>query len=595
MSDQRNLFIAIALSLTILVGFQFFYEIPRQEKLHEQRSKALIEESNNSSEEMMPGRSIPNTDMSMIPGVPSIGEDVGPIEKSGAAREEAINKSRRVKIDAPRLQGTISLTGGRIDDLILRDYKVSIEEGSSSVTLFSPTGSPNPYYANFGWSAADLRVPDSKSNWRASSQTLVPGRPLILTWDNDQGVRFKRIIEVDNDFLFTVTQRVENNSEKAVKVYPYGLISRTGMPDTLGFYILHEGPLGVFNETLTEVDYDDLEESPQQEIPSSGGWIGVTDKFWLAALVPDQSATNASSFRYSEQGGKKRYQTDYIYKNPIEIGVGFSAEVKNRLFAGAKEVKLLDKYAEAHNIPRFDLAVDFGWFYFLTKPLFYFLDYFFQKLGNFGLAILALTVVIKLFFFPLANKSYKAMSKMKGLQPEMNRLRERHGSDRQKLNQSMMELYKREKVNPAAGCLPILIQIPVFFALYKVMFVTIEMRHQPFFGWIQDLSAPDPTSLFNLFGLIPWDVPTFLMIGIWPILMGASMYMQQLLNPQPADPIQAKIFLFMPLFFTFLLATFPAGLVIYWTWNNILSIAQQWVIMRRMGVPIGNAGKKSGS
>jgi YidC/Oxa1 family membrane protein insertase len=356
----------------------------------------------------------------------------------------------------------------------------------------------------------------------------------------------------------------------------------------LGFYILHEGPLGVFNDTLTEVDYDDLQEVPKNQTDSTGGWIGITDKYWLAALIPDQKIGYKGTFQYTQPGQTDRYQADILSQQPLQIANGGTAQTVSRLFAGAKEVHLLDRYEKQFGIARFDLAVDFGWFYFLTKPLFFVLDYFFNRLGNFGLAILALTVCVKLVFFPLANKSYKAMSKMKGLQPEMTKLRERHGDDRQKLNQEMMALYKKEKVNPAAGCLPIMIQIPVFFALYKVMFVTIEMRHQPFYGWIHDLSAPDPMTIFNLFGAIPWDPPQFLMIGIWPVFMGASMYLQQLLNPQPADPVQAKVFLFMPLFFTFLLGSFPAGLVIYWTWNNVLSITQQWVIMKRMGVPIGN-------
>ncbi len=373
---------------------------------------------------------------------------------------------------------------------------------------------------------------------------------------------------------------------RPVTLYPYGLVSRTGTPPTLGFFILHEGLLGVINDQLREVDYDELQEDGKIEGTSQGGWLGITDKYWLVALVPDQKAQLRTNFRHTLQNREDKYQVDYL-SSAVVVQPNSSNEISNRLFAGAKEVKLLDAYEADLGISRFDLAVDFGWFYFLTKPIFYVLIYFFEWLGNFGLAILLLTVIIKIAFFPLANKSYAAMSRMKQLQPKMTKLKERYGDDRAKMNEAMMKLYKDEKVNPAAGCFPMLIQIPVFFALYKVLFVAIEMRHAPFYGWIQDLSAPDPTSLFTLFGLIPWSPPEFLMIGIWPIIMGATMYLQQKLNPAPADPMQAKIFMFLPFIFTFMLAQFPAGLVIYWAWNNILSIAQQYAIMKRMGVKIG--------
>jgi len=597
MTDQRNLVIAIALSLAILLGFQFFYEVPRQEE----RQQAEQSESAGADQATQPR---PGTGVVQAPAAPgsATAPQAAPVS-AAARRSAALEGNARIPIDAARVTGSISLVGGRIDDVVLKDYNLTIEDDSPKVTLFSPPGAPNPYYANFGWTAGEgIVVPDADTVWQTNGSVLTGNQPLTLTWDNGQGIRFERVIAIDDDYMLTVTQRAVNNGDQAVSLYPYGLISRTGTPQTLGFYILHEGPLGVFDDTLKEVDYDDLQEDGPQVVNSTGGWIGITDKYWLAALVPDQAQPFTGSFQHARAGNVDRYQTDVISQAPLTVPAGGSVEVMGRLFAGAKEVHLLDRYAEQYGIARFDLAVDFGWFYFLTKPLFFVLDFFFRKLGNFGVAILALTVLIKLIFFPLANKSYKAMSKMKALQPEMMRLREKHGNDRQKMNQAMMELYKREKVNPASGCLPILIQIPVFFALYKVMFVTIEMRHQPFFGWIQDLSAPDPTTIFNFFGLFPWDVPAFLMIGIWPLLMGGSMYLQQLLNPQPADPIQAKIFLFMPVFFTFLLATFPAGLVIYWTWNNVLSIAQQWLIMKRMGVPIGpkanakaNAKAKAGS
>jgi YidC/Oxa1 family membrane protein insertase len=389
-------------------------------------------------------------------------------------------------------------------------------------------------------------------------------------------------VAVDENYMFTVTQRVENTGGEAVTLHPYALVSRHGTPQTSGFFILHEGPIGVFDNTLREVDYDELREEGVISQATTGGWIGITDKYWLAAVIPDQNDPVEARFVHQRSDNIDIYQTDFT-GGAVAIGPGETVESTSRIFAGAKRAQLLDHYAQTYNIAHFDRAIDFGWFYFLTKPLFYFLIYIQRYVGNFGIAILVLTVVIKLLFFPLANKSYKAMSQMRRLQPEMLKLRERFGDDKMRLNQEMMALYKREKVSPASGCLPMLIQIPVFFALYKVLFVTIEMRHAPFFGWINDLSAPDPTSIFNLFGLIPVDLPQFLIIGAWPLIMGVTMYLQQKLNPQPPDPMQAKIFMMLPVIFTFMLAQFPAGLVIYWTWNNVLSIIQQWVIMRRTG------------
>ena len=379
---------------------------------------------------------------------------------------------------------------------------------------------------------------------------------------------------------------MRNQSDQAVTLYPYGLVRRWGTPEISGFFILHEGPIGVLDEQLTEIDYSDLaEEGGEIKQDSGNGWIGISDKYWLAALIPDQAAGFTAKFQHYLNNGEDRYQTDYL-RPAMTVPAGSSIEVTDRLFAGAKEVDLLDGYAADLNIPLFDRAVDFGWFYWLTKPFFYVLHFFYELVGNYGIAILMLTLLVKIVFFPLANKSYRSMSAMKKLQPEMTRIREQAGDDKMRMQKEMMELYKKEKVNPMSGCLPIIVQIPVFFALYKVLFVSIEMRHAPFFGWIQDLSAPDPTSFFNLFGLIPFDPPSFLMIGIWPLLMGITMFLQTKLNPQPADPMQAKVMLFLPLMFIFLFATFAAGLVIYWTWNNVLSIAQQWVIMRRMGVKV---------
>ena len=560
MGDQKNLFLAILASLAILLGFQFLF--PSEDKT------SNIQEL----EQQDSIKPIPNQEKTV------------PI-----ARNEIIKKTSRISIMNQFVSGSLALTGARIDDIILKNYYENLEKDSENIKLFSPKGSENSYFAEHGWvsnSEIDLKLPNNESVWTTEESDLTNEKSVTLVWDNLEGLIFKRTFSIDNEYMFTINQTVINNTSNSIILYPYGLISRSGMPETSGLYILHEGPIGVFNDTLKEVDYDDLHEAPPNKTNSTGGWIGISDKYWLAALIPEQNTSYIGAFRHSRKNQQDKYQADFIVQAPQVVAPGATGKSVSRFFAGAKEVHLLDRYEKQLGIARFDLAVDFGWFYFLTKPLFFVLDYFFKLLGNFGLAILLLTVCVKLIFFPLANKSYKAMSKMKGLQPEMTKLRERHGADRQKMNQEMMAMYKREKVNPASGCLPIIVQIPVFFALYKVMFVTIEMRHQPFFGWIHDLSAPDPMYILTLFGAVPWDIPQFLMIGIWPIFMGASMYFQQLLNPQPADPVQAKIFLFMPLFFTFLLGSFPAGLVIYWTWNNILSVSQQWVIMRRMGVAI---------
>ncbi|MPZ10838.1 MAG: membrane protein insertase YidC [Kiloniellaceae bacterium] len=583
--EQRNLLLAIVLSLAILIGFQFIFPpaTPPQ-----QTSETTTEGA------PAPGGSVPSP--GGAPGVPA-----------APARAEVIGASPRISIETPRLSGSIALRGARLDDLILTEYRETIDPQSPPVTLLSPEGSANPYFSRFGWAAkpgSSIVLPKADTLWTAEGGPLTQNSPVTLSWDNGEGLLFEQVIAVDDDYLFTVTQRVVNNGAQAADVAPFGLISRTGTPEILGFYILHEGPLGVFNGTLEEYDYDgDLQDNYQgQEVvidkSTTGGWLGITDKYWLAALVPDQSAEVKARFVYNQPGGRDHYQSDFLY-TAATVAPGASVETTSRLFAGAKVVPTLQRYEETYGITNFDLAVDFGWFYFLTKPIFLALHWLNAQLGNFGLAILGLTVAIKLLFFPLANKSYKSMAKMRKLQPKMMELRERYGEDKQRLNQEMMGLYKKEGANPLSGCLPILIQIPVFFALYKVMFVTIEMRHAPFYGWIRDLSAPDPTSILNGFGLFPWGPPelgllNILNIGVWPLAMGISMFLQQKLNPQPPDPVQAKVFLMMPVIFTFLLATFPAGLVIYWTWNNVLSMAQQAFIMKRQGVPIGGgSGKKT--
>lgn len=566
--DQRNLFIAIGLSLLILLG-----------------SQTLLQEM---YPPPPPGADIGQTqDGQTAPGgtstIPQAPGGVGPSTPPTAQRSEKLQETPRVAIDNRRLKGSIALRGGRIDDLVMQDYRIEVKKDAANVVLLSPSGTEHGFYAQFGWVANSpgVPVPSDDTVWNTDDKILTADQPVTMTWDNGEGLLFKRTIALDRNYMFTVTDRVEATNETAANLFPYGLIGRDGNPPTSGFFILHEGPIGVFNETLEELDYDDLEDEGKYDFDSTGGWLGITDKYWLAALIPDQQASYKARMLHSLVDGRNKYQTDFLASSPLAVGPNQPAEITTRFFAGAKEVNLLDKYEADFNIPLFDRAVDFGWFYFLTKPLFYALDWLYGIVGNFGIAILIVTLGIKIVFFPLANKSYKAMSKMKLLQPKMQELKEKYGEDRQKFQQEMMAMYKREKINPAAGCIPILIQIPVFFALYKVLFVSIEMRHAPFFGWIQDLSAPDPTNLFELFGLIPWDTPTFLHIGIWPLIMGATMFLQQRLNPQPTDPIQARMFQFMPLIFMVFLASFPAGLVIYWAWNNTLSIGQQWIIMRR--------------
>ncbi len=588
MIDNRNLILAVVLSLAILIGFQYLVVDPQQQ-FAEQQAAQQIPPTAGQGEIPLPGA----TTEPLPPGAETA---AAPDVSAAMSREAALEQGPRVRIETPVLSGSIALRGAQLDDLILTRYHETIADDSPEIDLLSPVSTAKPYYAYFRWSSGDrtLELPDSATLWQADSRTLTSDRPVTLTWTNSQGVRFEQVISLDEGYMFTVTQRVFNEGSATVALSPFGLISRTGHPDVLGFYILHEGLIGVFDETLEEKDYDELEDSGTIQHSTTGGWLGITDKYWLVALIPDQQKAVHARFVHSAGTNPGKYQSDFLY-DAVSVPPGRSLENTSRLFAGAKEVHRLDGYQEELGIVRFDRAVDFGWFYFLTKPFFYMLHYFAEKLGNFGLSILLVTVIIKLVFFPLANKSYRAMAKMKKLQPEMVRLKERFGEDKQRLNQEMMTLYKKEGANPMSGCLPIVVQIPVFFALYKVLFVTIEMRHAPFYGWIQDLSAPDPTSVLNGFGLLPWEIGdigllAILNIGVWPIAMGLTMVLQHRLNPQPTDPVQAKVFLMMPIVFTFLLAQFPAGLVIYWTWNNLLSIVQQMVIMKRAGVPIGRGG-----
>jgi len=575
MDQQRNLIIAIVLSVAILFGFQYFFQ---QQQPH---PPAPASQTMPSSEPAAPGKSnAPATNLApTVPGTAATATAAKPLA-------DVLAETPRVKIDTPRLHGSIDLVGARLDDLTLVNYHETTDPNSPEIQLLSPDGSENPYFVEFGWVPAansNAKVPDAHTRWTASAGMLTPQHPVDLTWDNGAGLRFTRHYAIDDDYMFTVTQTVTNTGDKPVTLFPYGLVSRTGTPPVSGTYILHEGPIGVFNGTLyDDISYSGLKPGEPRSFATSGGWMGFTDKYWLVSLIPDQQATQKARFTKTDRDHTEIYQADYTGGEHV-VPPGGSISSDERLFAGAKEVHLLDRYESQLAIPKFDRAIDFGWFYFLTKPIFLTLDFLYHWVGNFGIAIMLLTVIIKAIFFPLANKSYRAMSKMKLLQPEMQKLRERFGDDKARLNQEMMALYKRVGANPMAGCLPIVIQIPVFFSLYKVLYVTIEMRHAPFYGWIHDLSAPDPTSFINLFGLLPFAAPhiSFLTIGAWPLIMGVTMFLQQKLSPAPPDPVQARMMMFLPVIFTYMLSQFAAGLVIYWAWNNLLTIAQQWTIMRR--------------
>jgi YidC/Oxa1 family membrane protein insertase len=578
--EQRNLLIAIVLSVGILIAFQFAFERLRPPQPAPSGGGTAVTAPATTGP---PSQSAPASPASSANSPGAAAPGAAPTH-AFETREAALAAQPRVKIATPRLHGSIDLLGARFDDLTLANYHETVDPKSPEVELLSPPGTQDPYLAELGWVAAspDVTVPGPQTRWTASGGTLTPTNPVTLTWDNGQGLVFTRVISVDPNYMFTVRDSVRNTGANPVKLLPYGLISRTGTPNVAGYYILHEGLIGYLGGSLQEVKYSSL--NPDKPLPpyeSEGGWLGFTDKYWLTSLIPPQNEAIKARFSHTVDAGVDRYQADYLGPE-VTVEPDGTADSSARFFAGAKEVNLLDAYKDS-GIPLFDRAIDFGWFYFLTKPIFLVLQFFYKILGNFGLAILLLTFCVELLFFPLANKSYNAMSKMKLLQPEIQKLRERFPDDKARQQQEMMALYKRVGANPLAGCLPIVIQIPVFFSLYKVLFVTIEMRHAPFFGWIHDLSAPDPTSFANLFGLLPFAPPHILMIGAWPLIMGLTMFLQQKLNPQPVDPVQARMFMLLPIVFTYMLAAFPAGLVIYWAWNNLLSIAQQWTIMHRAG------------
>ena len=557
--ENRNVLIAIVLSSLVLIIWATFFQPPPVERKVDEQQITKNQEAES-------------------PSLDGNQESVA----SEITREEIIGSTKRIKIENQNIQGSISLQGAIIDDVIFKNYNQTLN-GKDKVIFLNPKNSPKEYFVETGWAAGGdekVKLPLVSTIWKTiGNNVLTPDNPVTLEWDNGEGLIFTKKIELDDKFLFKITQEIKNNSNKAFQFYPYAQINRKGKPEGRQIYILHEGFLGVFGEELKEENFDDIEKE-KFTINSSTGWLGITDKYWLTAIVPEKN----SEFKAEFIAKNEKYRANYIIKNPKILNPGNSINNEIKTFVAAKEVAIIDDYAEKLNIEKFDLAIDWGWFYFFTKPLFFVIDYFFKLTGNFGVAIVILTACIRIVFFPLANYSFRSMAKMKVLQPEMVRLKELHKNDKTKLQQEMMALYKKEKVNPISGCLPIMIQIPFFFAIYKMLYVTLEMRHQPFFGWIKDLSERDPTSIFNLFGLIPWDPPSFLVIGIWPILMGLSMWVQQKLNPTPPDPIQAKIFMFFPIFLTIILAPFPSGLVVYWTINNILTILQQWIIMRKTTV-----------
>lgn len=586
MGDNKNFVLFAVLSLAILLGYNFFYAGPRQAEYQRQLQLQQEEEALRQAE--------------MGPAV----DAPGAIPSSGMqpTQQLALQDAGFVRIETPELSGSLSLRGARFDDLTLVNHKTEKSDDAENVTLLKKYGSDDAYYASFFWHAvqgAEGLVPDENTAWTADSETLTPDSPVTLSWDNGSGARYLMKVEVDEHFMFTVTQTVINTSDQSLTLAPSAEIRRHGLPQTEGFYILHEGPIAVFDGILEEdYDYDDLKEDgshtgqTNESAELTGGWMGLTDKFWMATLVPNNDdVLQRARLTYKREGGDI-FGADYAQDWQM-VAPGATSETVNRLYAGAKIVGVLDDYESRYQINSFSKAVDWGWFHFLTRPIFTGLHWLFEATGNYGVAILLMTVILKLLMFPLANKSYVSMQHMKAAQPKIKALQERYGDDKQKMQQEMMALYKKEKINPMAGCFPMIPQMFIFFALYKTLYVTIEMRHQPFVGWITDLSAADPLTPLNLFGLIPWDPPSFIAIGILPILMGVSMWLQQKMNPQQAamDPTQQKVMNMLPWLFMFIMAQFSAGLVLYWTWNNILSIAQQWVIMRREEARMAAAGK----
>ncbi len=579
MQNNRNYFIAIALSVLIVLGWQFLYMNPRIEA---QRKAEQAQKAQQQTEQTHNAPAAGGAGTAQTNGAAPSGQAA-----ATTSLADALAKNPRVTIDTAALAGSINLVGARLDDLKLKGYHETVDDSSPIITLFSPSETKDGYFAELGYigDAATGNVPGPSTVWTApDGAKLTETTPVTLTYTNDKGITFARTISVDQHYMFTITDKVTNAGQAPAALSSYGRVTRYNKPAVASTYVLHEGFIGVIGDSLLESKYAAVEKEAVTPATATGGWLGITDKYWAATIVPPQQTAYDARFTHFTDG-QPRFQADYK-QNAVTVAPGQSLELKNLVFAGAKEVPVIDGYKDSYQIPRFDRLIDWGWFYFLTKPMFKLMDFFFRYFGNFGVAILLTTIVVKALFFPLASKQYASMANMKRVQPKMEELKAKFGDDRMALQQATMALYKEEKINPIAGCWPIALQIPIFFSLYKVIYITIEMRHAPFFGWIQDLSAPDPTSFINLFGLLPFAAPTFLHLGVWPLIMGVTMFLQMRMNPTPPDPTQAMIFNWMPLVFTFMLASFPAGLVIYWAWNNTLSVIQQAVIMRRHGVKV---------
>ncbi len=574
--DPKNMIMAVALSMLIVFGWQYYYVAPQAQKAQQQAEVAKTQAANPS------------------PATPAL--------TAVKSHDEVIAATARVKIETDQFSGSINLTGAQLDDLKLEKYREQYDPKSPAVTLLSPSGTANAYFVEQGLTAlpgANLKLPDSKTVWSApQGATLTVDKPLTLSWDNGAGLKFERNVSISDDYIFTVKQTVSNTTATPIQLYPYARVQRQDTPVVAGYWVFFEGMLGVHNGTMTENHYaalKDLKDKDGKQEPVTvnnitGGWLGFTDKYWATMLLPDKQTKVDNKYTYIGNAARDAYQVEYASSEPINVAPGQTVSYEDHVFAGVKIVQKINAINQKYGLDKFDLMIDWGWFMPITKGMFYLLSWVNGIVGNFGVAILLVTVLVKLAVFPLANKSYASMSRMKKLKPEMDKIKAEFPDDRTKVQQATMELYKREKVSPLAGCLPMFVQIPVFFSLYKVILTTIELRHAPFFGWVQDLSAPDPTSLFNLFGLIPWVPPHALMIGVWPLLMGITMWLQMRLNPTPDDPIQASMFNWMPVMFTFMLGTFPVGLVIYWAWSNTLSVLQQSYIMKKNGAEVNFFG-----
>ena len=560
--ENRNVIIAVILSTAILIGWSMYFENPDEAQRKRLELQGKTETQTNIQKPETPQTAKANP-------------------TKGISRSDALKESDRVFIENSNLSGSISLRGALIDDIILKNYRETLDKSSKPIVVLSPKKSEDGYFVESGWATtkSDVKVPDNNSVWQIrEGKKLTPASPVTLEWNNREGVVFSKKIELDDKYLFKITETIRNEKSKTIELFHYSQITKNTKPNTENFYILHEGLIGVVDKNLKEETYSTIEKE-KKTYTGKSGWFGITDKYWMSAIIPESGKSFKGEYSFANS-----YKANFIISEPTIANPQKSTSNTLKIFIGAKEVYPIDNYTEKEKIDRFDLSIDWGWFYFITKPLFFVIDYIFKIVGNFGVAIIILTLLVRILFFPLNNYSFKSMAKMKVLQPEMLRIKELYKDDVKRTQQEMMALYKREKVNPLSGCLPILVQIPIFFAVYKMLFVTLEMRHAPFFGWIKDLSAADPTTIFNLFGLIPWNPPSFLMIGVWPILMGITMYFQMKLNPTPPDPIQAKIFAFFPLIMTVMLATFPSGLVVYWTVSNVLTMAQQYYIMKKTTV-----------